>query len=96
MNIIPEDTLKEKRLKKLMGDDYHNKPALRLILSRLEGVQRVEDLDGGRPCEWGYLDTEREQKIATVFFWRGVEFADEWLSLIHICTVTITCSVLRF
>ena len=49
MNIvIPEDTLKKKRLKKLMGDDYHNKPALREILSRLEGVSRGRIDDGQR------------------------------------------------
>ena len=40
VNIIPEDTLK-KKTEKAEGDDYHNKPALREILSRLEGVSRA-------------------------------------------------------
>jgi hypothetical protein len=78
VNIIPEDTLKEKRLKKLMGDDYHNKPALREILSRLEGVSRVEDMDDGRSVEWNDLETERERKIAMVYHWKGYEFAEEY------------------
>lgn len=78
MPIIPENRLREKRLQKLMGADYYTKPALRLILSHLQGVQRVEDMDGGRPVEWNDLRTERERKIAIVYFWRGVEQAQQW------------------
>ena len=78
MTIIPENKLKTKRLKKLMGEDYYTKPALRLILSKLEGVQRVEDMDNGRSVEWNNLETERERKIAITYFWRGVEQAQKW------------------
>lgn len=79
MAIIPEDRLQEKRLKRLMGEDYYTKPALRLILSKLEGVQRVEDMDNGRSVEWNDLETERERKIAITYFWRGVEQAQKWM-----------------
>lgn len=78
MNIILEDRLREKRLKRLMGEDYYTKPALRLILSKLEGVQRVEDMDKGRSVEWNNLETERERKIATVYFWKGFHYTEEW------------------
>lgn len=78
MNIVPDDVLKEKRLKKLMGDDYHTKPALRSILSRLEGVQRVEDMDSGRPVEWATLESERERKIAMTYFWQGFDYAEKY------------------
>lgn len=77
MSIVSESRLREKRLKKLMGDDYYTKPALRLILSRLEGVQPVEDMDSGRSVEWFDLETERERKIAIVYFWKGFHFAEE-------------------
>lgn len=79
MFIIPESHLHKKRLQKLMGEDYHTKPALRLILSRLQGVQRVEDMDNRRSVEWNNLVTERERKIALVYFWRGVEQAQQWM-----------------
>ncbi len=78
MTIIPQNRLQEKRLQKLMGDDYFTKPTLRLILSKLEGVQRVEDMDNGRSVEWNNLETERERKIAITYFWRGVEQAQKW------------------
>ena len=78
MVIIPNNKLQEKRLKKLMGDEYFTKPALRLILSKLEGVQRVEDMDNGRSVEWNDLETERERKIAMVHFWKGFHYAEEW------------------
>ena len=78
MTIIPENKLKTKRLKKLMGEDYYTKPALLLILSKLEGVQLVDDMDDGRPVEWNDLETERERKIATVHFWKGFHCAEEW------------------
>ncbi len=78
MNIISEDRLREKRLKRLMGEDYYTKPALRLILSKLEGVQLVDDMDDGRPVEWNDLETERERKIAMVHFWKGFHYAEEW------------------
>lgn len=77
MVIIPENRLKEKRLKKLMGSDYYTKPVLRLVLSKLEGVQRVDDLDGGRSVEWDTLETERERKIALVYFHKGVDFVEQ-------------------
>lgn len=77
MKIIPNEMLRDKRLKKLMGKDYYLKPALRLILSKLEGVQPVDDMDGGRSVNWNDLETERERKIAIVFFWQGFEFAKE-------------------
>ncbi len=79
MTIIPENKLKTKRLKKLMGEDYYTKPALRLILSKLEGVQLVDDMDDGRPVEWNDLETERERKIAVTYFWKGVEQAQRWV-----------------
>ena len=78
MVIIPNNKLQEKRLKKLMGEDDYTKPALRLILSKLEGVQPVEDMDDGRPVEWNDLETERERKIAMVHFWKGFHYAEEW------------------
>ncbi|NPV74640.1 MAG: hypothetical protein HPY89_12905 [Pelotomaculum sp.] len=78
MAIISENRLQEKQLKRLMGEDYYTKPALRLILSGLGGVQAVEDMDGGRSVEWGDLKTERERKIAMVYFWQGVEQAERW------------------
>jgi len=78
MAIIPQNRLQEKRLQKLMGDDYFTKPALRLILSKLEGVQLVDDMDDGRPVEWNDLETERERKIAMVHFWKGFHYAEEW------------------
>ena len=78
MNIVSEDRLREKRLKRLMGEDYYTKPALRLILSKLEGVQLVDDMDDGRPVEWNDLETERERKIAMVHFWKGFHYAEEW------------------
>jgi len=78
MAIIPENRLREKRLQKLMGEDYYRNPALRLVLSKLEGVQRVEDADGGRSVEWKDLKTERERKIAVTYFWDGFEFAEEY------------------
>jgi len=65
MTIIPENKLKTKRLKKLMGEDYYTKPALRLIL--------------GRSVEWADLETERERKIAVTYFWKGVEQAQRWV-----------------
>lgn len=76
--IIPVNRLQEKRLQKLMGDDYFTKPALRLILSKLEGVRRVEDMDNGQSVEWNNLETERERKIAITYFWRGVDQAQKW------------------
>ena len=76
--IIPKNKLQEKLLKKLMGEDYYTKPALRLILSKLEGVQPVEDMDSGRSVEWNDLETERERKIAMVHFWKGFHYAEEW------------------
>lgn len=79
MNIVSEDRLREKRLKRLMGEDYYTKPALRLILSKLEGVQAVDEMDNGRSVEWNDLETERERKIALVYFWRGVEQAQQWM-----------------
>jgi hypothetical protein len=78
MNIVSEDRLRKKRLKRLMGEDYYTKPALRLILSKLEGVQPVEDMDSGRSVEWNDLETERERKIAMVHFWKGFHYAEEW------------------
>jgi hypothetical protein len=78
MVIIPKSKLQEKRLKKLMGEDY-SKPALHLMFSKLEGVQAVEEMDHGRPVEWADLETEREQKIAITYFWRGVEQAQKWM-----------------
>ena len=77
--IIPEETLKNKRLEKLLGADYCTKPRLREFLSRLEGVQRVDDMDGGRSVEWADLETERERKIAVTYFWRGVDQAQKWM-----------------
>ncbi len=79
MTIIPENKLKTKRLKKLMGEDYYTKPALRLILSKLEGVQAVDEMDNGRSVEWADLETERERKIAVAYFWKGVEQAQRWV-----------------
>lgn len=79
MTIIPENKLKTKRLKKLMGEDYYTKPALRLILSKLEGVQAVDEMDNGRSVEWADLETERERKIAVTYFWKGVEQAQCWV-----------------
>ena len=79
MNIISEDRLREKRLKRLMGEDYYTKPALRLILSKLEGVQAVDEMDNGRSVEWADLETERERKIAVTYFWKGVEQAQRWV-----------------
>jgi hypothetical protein len=79
MTIIPENKLKTKRLKKLMGEDYYTKPALRLILSRLQGVQAVDEMDNGRSVEWADLETERERKIAVTYFWKGVEQAQRWV-----------------
>ncbi len=78
MSIISENRLREKRLQKLMGEDYFTKPTLRLILSKLEGVQPVDDMDGGRSVEWNDLETERERKIAMVYFWKGFHYAEEW------------------
>ena len=78
MAIIPNNKLQEKRLKKLMGEDYYTKPALRLILSKLEGVQAVDEMDNGRSVEWADLETERERKIAMVHFWKGFRYAEEW------------------
>lgn len=77
--IIPQERLKEKQLKKLMGDDYHTKPAMRYMLSKLEGVMAVADMDGGRPVEWKDLETERERKICMVHFWKGVEQGRQWV-----------------
>ena len=77
--IIPEETLKNKRLEKLLGADYCTKPRLREFLSRLEGVQRVDDMDGGRSVEWSLLSIERERKIAVTYFWRGVDQAQKWM-----------------
>lgn len=71
--------LQEKRLQKLMGEDYYTKPGLRMILGKLKGVQRVEDMDGGRSVEWNDLETERERKIAMIYFWRGVDQARKWM-----------------
>lgn len=71
-NIIPEETLKNKRLKKLMGDNLHKNPQLRQFLGRLQGVRRLELL------EWGDLQTERERAAAHSFFWNGVHKAREW------------------
>ncbi len=79
MTIIPENKLQEKRLKKLLGEDYYTKPALRYILSRLQGVQAVDEMDNGRPVEWDDLQVERERKIAMVYFWKGVEQARQWM-----------------
>jgi len=79
MTIIPENKLKTKRLKKIMGEDYYTKPALRLILSKLEGVQAVDEMDNGRSVEWADLETERERKIAVTYFWKGVEQAQRWV-----------------
>ena len=79
MNIVSEDRLREKRLKRLMGEDYYTKPALRLILSKLEGVQAVDEMDNGRSVEWADLETERERKIAVTYFWKGVEQAQRWV-----------------
>ena len=78
MNIISEDRLWEKCLQRLMGEDYYTKPTLRLVLSKLKGVQRVEDMDNGRSVEWNDLETERERKIAMVHFWKGFHYAEEW------------------
>lgn len=78
MKIIPNETLRDKRLRKLMGEDYYHKPALRLILSELESVQPVDDMDNGRSVEWNDLETERERKIAIIHFWKGFHFAEEW------------------
>ncbi len=75
MNIVSEDRLREKRLKRLMGEDNYTKPTQRLVLSKLKGVQRVEDMDNGRSVEWADLETERERKIAVTYFWKGVEQA---------------------
>lgn len=79
MTIIPENKLKTKRLKKLMGEDYYTKPALRLILSKLEGVQAVDEMDNGRSVEWADLETDQERKIAVAYFWKGVEQAQRWV-----------------
>jgi hypothetical protein len=76
MNVISNDVLKQKRLKRIMGKDYEN-PALRLILERLEDVGLVEDMDEGRPVEWANLETERERKIAMTYFWKGSAFHRE-------------------
>ena len=78
MNIVSEDRLQEKRLKRLMGEDYYTKPTLRLVLSKLKGVQLVDDMDDGRPVEWNDLETERERKIAMVHFCKGFHYAEEW------------------
>lgn len=78
MAIIHEKRLQEKRLKRLMGEAYYTNPTLRLILSKLEGVQPVEDMDNGRSVEWNDLETEREKKIAVTYFWRGVDQAQKW------------------
>ena len=61
-----------------MGEDYYTKPALRLILSKLEGVQAVAEMYNGRSAEWADLVTERERIIAVTFFWKGVEQAQRW------------------
>lgn len=78
MKVVPSKTLKDKRLKKIMGEDYHLEPALRTVLGKVEGVQRVEDMDNGRPVEWENLESERERKIAMVHFWKGVDRAIQW------------------
>jgi len=78
MNIVSEDRLREKRLKRLMGEDYYTKPTLRLVLSKLKGVQLVDDMDDGRSVEWNDLETERERKIAMVHFCKGFHYAEEW------------------
>lgn len=80
-HIIPEETLKNKRLKKLMGTDYCTKPRLRQFLSRFEGVKPVAIMDGGRPVEWNGLKTDRERKICMVHFWRGFRYAEEYREL---------------
>ncbi len=69
--------IRKKRLKKLMGVDYDKKPALRLILERLEGVGLVDDMDGGRSVEWSSLETKRERKIAMAYFTQGTEAAEK-------------------
>ena len=79
MAIIPENKLQEKRLKKLLGEDYYTKPALRLTLGKLQGVQAVDEMDNGRSVEWADLETERERKIAITYFWRGVDQAQKWM-----------------
>ena len=78
MNIVSEDRLREKRLKRLMGEDYYTKPTLRLVLSKLKGVQLVDDMDDGRSVEWNDLETERERKIAMAYFCKGFHYAEEW------------------
>jgi len=78
MNVIHHNKLKEKRLKRLMGEDYYTKPGLRLILSKLEGVQAAYDMDSDKPVEWNDLESERERKIADTFFWKGFHYAEEW------------------
>lgn len=77
-NIIPPDALIDKRVRKLMGASYYTNPALRLILEHIEGIQSVDDIDGGRPVEWCDLNAERERKIAIAYFWHGVQQADQW------------------
>ena len=79
MVIIPNNKLQEKRLKKLMGEDYYTKPALRLTLGKLQGVQAVDEMDNGHSVEWKDLETEREQKIAVTYFWKGVRQAQKWM-----------------
>ncbi len=78
MTIISYVTLKDRRLQKLMGESYHSKPLLRLMLSQLEDLQALGAMDQGRPVEWKDLETERERKICMVHFWKGVEQAREW------------------
>lgn len=76
--IIPQEALAIKRLERFMGEDYQSKPALRLMLLKIEGLQLVESMDDGRSVEWRDLYAERERKIAFTYFWRGVEQAEIW------------------
>jgi len=79
VKVISDEKLRDRRLRRLMGGDYYRKPALRLVLSKLQGVQRVDDMDNGRSVEWENLETERERKIAISYFWRGVKQAQQWI-----------------
>lgn len=79
MSIIPHKIFRDKRLQKLMGDDYNN-PAMRLMVGLLENAQSVDSMDNGLPVDWDNLVIERERKIAIKYFWHGVAQAEQWVS----------------
>lgn len=68
MATISKNRPQKKRLHKLMADDCSAKPYLPLILSKIEAVQRVDDVNGGRSVQWSDLENEREREIPITHF----------------------------